>query len=370
MIQMNWSVACGVVMAVGLSASVMADQDCDEPYELIQGLDVDGLGAILLYEAVFGDDWPVSLTARGTAADPVFDVVLGCDGGVPWVACSNEDAAGYQSFFEDSAADGYRPMLVEVYGTYPNERYAAVMVNDGQAARGRHRVALSDLDDTLLELEQQNYEPSWVSVCQGASQFAEPRFALVFEAEGANWSTDRYRLSATIPAADFEATQRDSFQRAGDRLRSMATWTYIGVPFVAATWVREIQPEWQVLHGQSAAAFSNTVDELESAGFEPTFVRRVDGDSGLRVTSGWQFDPPRTWITTGDEVPGLSAFDDGMKAYMQARDATQGALAVSKDGRLVMARGYTWTGDPVMQSIPTEPTAKFRFGSVSKPITA
>jgi CubicO group peptidase (beta-lactamase class C family) len=75
----------------------------------------------------------------------------------------------------------------------------------------------------------------------------------------------------------------------------------------------------------------------------------------------------RSWIVTGLDVPDLARFDALMQDFMQARGIRSGALAVTFQGRLVLARGYTWSADPDDTALPT---SLFRIASLSKPITA
>jgi CubicO group peptidase (beta-lactamase class C family) len=72
------------------------------------------------------------------------------------------------------------------------------------------------------------------------------------------------------------------------------------------------------------------------------------------------------WRITGIDVPALVSFDNTLKTYMQEHGISLGALAVTYDGRLIMAHGYTWQ-DP---GFTTQPVSLFRIASVSKPITA
>ena len=71
---------------------------------------------------------------------------------------------------------------------------------------------------------------------------------------------------------------------------------------------------------------------------------------------------------TGMEVEELARFDQFMTNFMFQWDMPGGALAVMRDGRLVLARGYgvsdESTGDLV------QPDSLFRIASVSKPITS
>src|SRR5437868_5714980 len=62
------------------------------------------------------------------------------------------------------------------------------------------------------------------------------------------------------------------------------------------------------------------------------------------------------------------AFDSEMEAYMSARKIPGGALAVTRDGRLVYARGYGWADRDKRISIQSD--SLFRIASITKPITA
>ncbi|MDN3351980.1 serine hydrolase domain-containing protein [Actinomadura sp. DC4] len=75
----------------------------------------------------------------------------------------------------------------------------------------------------------------------------------------------------------------------------------------------------------------------------------------------------RTWQTTGHSLPGLGGFDIAVMAFMQERGIPCGSLAVAREGRLLLARGYTWSAGTVPA---TSPTSLFRTASVTKPITA
>ncbi|HEU5031850.1 MAG TPA: serine hydrolase domain-containing protein [Spirillospora sp.] len=75
----------------------------------------------------------------------------------------------------------------------------------------------------------------------------------------------------------------------------------------------------------------------------------------------------RSWRATGSALAGLGSFDATMKSFMQARNVPCGQLAVVRKGRLLLARGYTWSSDT---GFTTQPTSPFRVASLSKPVTA
>ncbi|MCA9700207.1 MAG: beta-lactamase family protein, partial [Myxococcales bacterium] len=69
---------------------------------------------------------------------------------------------------------------------------------------------------------------------------------------------------------------------------------------------------------------------------------------------------------TGPAVPALAAFDAGMQAYITQLGITGGALALVRDGRLVLARGYS---NDEFGRWPMEPTTRFRIASTTKVLT-
>jgi CubicO group peptidase (beta-lactamase class C family) len=71
---------------------------------------------------------------------------------------------------------------------------------------------------------------------------------------------------------------------------------------------------------------------------------------------------------TGAAVSSLAAFDQGMLALLKKYDVPGGSLAVMRDGRLILARGYGFAD--VENKVPVQPDSLFRLASVSKTVTA
>jgi CubicO group peptidase (beta-lactamase class C family) len=72
--------------------------------------------------------------------------------------------------------------------------------------------------------------------------------------------------------------------------------------------------------------------------------------------------------TTGHLVAGLEPFDSLMLGFLETHHITGASLAVTRNGRLVYARGFGWADREAME--PVEPQSLFRIASISKPITA
>ena len=96
-------------------------------------------------------------------------------------------------------------------------------------------------------------------------------------------------------------------------------------------------------------------------------TRRAFLQTGTLATTALAL--PATWAADGPGQADLTeAFDREMEAFMAARKIPGGALAVVKDRRLVLARGYGWADRE--KKLPVKTNSLFRIASVSKPITA
>jgi N-acyl-D-amino-acid deacylase len=72
---------------------------------------------------------------------------------------------------------------------------------------------------------------------------------------------------------------------------------------------------------------------------------------------------------SGVADPDLTPFDEMMLKFVADNQVPGAALAVTKDGRLVYARGFGHA-DPPQLGLTVQPGMRFRIASISKPITA
>jgi CubicO group peptidase (beta-lactamase class C family) len=102
----------------------------------------------------------------------------------------------------------------------------------------------------------------------------------------------------------------------------------------------------------------------------PTSVDEYGPSDARRYNSIWKAGPvDRVWRVTGTPAgtDTLGDFDQAMRSYMQRSNVPNGTLAIAVDGKLVLARGYSWTP----ANVPSvAPDAGFRLASVSKPLTS
>jgi CubicO group peptidase (beta-lactamase class C family) len=88
--------------------------------------------------------------------------------------------------------------------------------------------------------------------------------------------------------------------------------------------------------------------------------------AGSLVRGRLSYAQSRSWFTTGQTIPALASFDTTLQNYMQARNIPGGALAVTRFGKLVLARGYNWQTN---SAETVQPNSLFRIASISKTLT-
>jgi N-acyl-D-amino-acid deacylase len=91
------------------------------------------------------------------------------------------------------------------------------------------------------------------------------------------------------------------------------------------------------------------------------------GAAGAGALGALAFAPP-AHAQTGTPNPDLAPFDDLLHRFVADQQLPGAQLAVSKDARLVYARGFGLADR--QQQRPVQPADLFRIASVSKPITA
>jgi N-acyl-D-amino-acid deacylase len=73
-------------------------------------------------------------------------------------------------------------------------------------------------------------------------------------------------------------------------------------------------------------------------------------------------------VITGEAPAEVQPFDRLLQTFVVENNISAAALAVVRDGRLVLARGYSRSADLAREAVG--PTSLFRIASISKPITA
>lgn len=304
---------------------------------------------------------PISITVNQIAGGPLFQATWANDGENDWASALGLSWSEFQDFSIQQVRLGRRPLCVGSYGPYPNELYVSVWAQgDGAPWEARYRMSASELNAQLNLLGTAGYRPYWESVNDSGAQTV---FTALWIRDGKGT-----RESHDDNDADFRLALA-SFRVQGCRLICSMSHASASTsnPVFGGVWVRWEQPEWDYFHDQTRAELDETVAQYSDNGYRPTFLNAYETDAGRRYTSAWEMIPrPHVWRVQGPEVPELSGFDALIRQFMIDRHIRNASLAMTKNGRLVLARGYTWAPDDWPT---TGPMTRFRLASLSKTFT-
>jgi CubicO group peptidase (beta-lactamase class C family) len=303
---------------------------------------------------------PISLDANGPTNAPDIAAIWIADGFTNWTNVMGATSAEYSNQVALLSGQGYRTLCVDAYGGYPNERYVAVWVKDAQVAAGWAQVfnlSEADYNTAWNNYANSGYRPVWISVLASNSA---PRFSGVWVKDGLGfwtyWNMNATGLGQTVT----------NILGQGGRPISLAGYSPSGTTLFGGHWVYAEQPVWRWNSELTAAAFQGAAASLSSNGFRPVCITEYGATASPRYASAW-IQEPAVWIIAGASAPSLAALDTEMTNFMALRNIERGTLAVTRNGKLVFHRAYTFAPT---NAVPTQTTNLFRIASLTKQFTS
>lgn len=324
--------------------------------------DVDGAAHQIQFDTLSNSGYrPIALTAYGTTGSPLYAAVWVHRAGPNFIGFHGLTSGEYQALLAANQAT-HAPTILTARGTGGDARFAGVLEATGYAAYARHNVTLEQLKTEVSAAYDNGWKIATVDVYGSA---ADPRYVAAFEPivgfEGWGW----YRADgASDHQARFEAMtqswvrpERVAFNDDSSKFVTLWSDTYVG--------------QCIAHHDMTSAQYQALADQYwNQLGYYPVDVQASGSGNGRRFAAVWAATDrplPRQWTTTGANPPELAAFDAWMQDYMQNNAIHGASLAIVKDHRLVLGKGYTWApqGYPI-----TQPTSLFRIASCNKPLTS
>ncbi|MAC20083.1 MAG: hypothetical protein CMJ23_10495 [Phycisphaerae bacterium] len=101
-------ITCLLMMVLLPVPRSAADVDCPDPRTYSKDLTEAELEFLVAFLPGF-DKMPDTITVLDTAKGPIYQLVTTCDDQNDWVFQAGMTSAEYQDFFDENAAEGYRP---------------------------------------------------------------------------------------------------------------------------------------------------------------------------------------------------------------------------------------------------------------------
>lgn len=302
----------------------------------------------------------LSLSVAGGLANQHYTAVWIRRAGASFSGIHNATYTQYVTWRTSQINAGLRPYLVTASGSGADEVYAAIWVNDGVDAHDIVRANRATFDARCAQARTDDDKLSCAAIYGTASS---PLFCGVWVP-----NPDKTVWGYTVgDSANGYQQKFDAFSEGHGRPVFAAVSDY---QQYLSVWQDDQVGSWAAAHDMTSSTYDATVAAQSQLGRFPLFASAGGAGSSARWVAAFvSTDTPiaRTLTRTGTAVSAFAAFDTYMTNHMTATDARAASIAITRHGRLVYARGYTYAepGYPT-----TQPTSMFRLASCSKPLTA
>lgn len=280
-----------------------------------------------------------------------------------WVV--GQTAAEVVSFIQSQQAEGYVPVVLNGAGSTSSNALFVCMVEKSEVPTTYFiNLNVNQLAQTMAgALSSNDQIPVQVSAyADNGTNFGYYCVLLQKERDLLNWGY--YYGQSQEEVETYEAV----YNLQGVRLQSAAQ---SNAGHFLSIWYDDTLGEQVSVLNLDVSDWAATLEQMKQEGLVPLKVSVTFRDGGGRFSAIFvpQLKPvERQWTVTGPE-PGsdLAAFDHYIQGLMEQYGVRAASFALVRQGRLLMARGYTLAepGYPI-----TQPTTLFRIASCTKPITS
>jgi len=221
-----------------------------------------------------------------------------------------------------------------------------------QPWQARHGLTSSQYQNAFNTYTGQGYRLVHIS---GYSVNNQSRFAAIWEKKSGPAWVAKHGLTSSQYQSAF-----NTYTGQGYRLVLVNGYTVSNRIRYVAIWEKKSGPAWAARHGMTGSAYQGEFSNFYYQGFR---LKSVSGYSRLgraRYAAIWESQA----LSAGD----LAKIESKMKSYMEANGVPGVSVAITKDERLIFARGFGYADQE--KAVKVNPVHRFRVASVSKPITS
>lgn len=259
----------------------------------------------------------------------------------------------YQKKVEEYRKLGYKVKSVSGYSVNGSAKFAVIWEKNARAPwEEKHDMIGDEYQAAVNSFDKQGYRINFVN---GYVVNGKEMFAAVWEKTTGNEQIARHNLTA--------AKYQDAFNEytaKGYDLKVISGYEKGGVDLFAAIFEKATGPHWAARHGISRFNYQHVADNMYYQGFEPVYIDAyaANGTDNYNVI----------WENTNMKAADLAKLDAAVKNYMTDQDIKGMSVAVTKNGRLVYAKGFGYADPETKEELC--PTHSLRVMSISKSITS
>ena len=266
-------------------------------------------------------------------------------------------SSAYQQKFDDLNQQGYKLLCVSGVSAGGSE-YSGLWQDGGwKGFTARHGLSANDYQSEFDKLSADGYQLIWVN---GHSNGITSSYSGIWS----KFASGARHAHHNLPISEYQGVY-DAYKADGYGIAQFSAHRVKSTTYVAAIWIKQDGYNPAARHSMTECQLQNELERQAFNDYRPICITGYLDSGGTKYAGIWVKNS-RSFLKQGRMGSGLDSFDTGVKDQMLAGGITAASLAVSYQGRLVMARGY---GNLTAEEEPVSPTSIFRVASVSKAIT-
>jgi N-acyl-D-amino-acid deacylase len=315
------------------------------------------------FDRLTGDDYrPVILQMSTFDSAPLFNALFVQDKApIDWLMRSRIGIEEFDKLLVSEPKKGFRPIAVGACLENNKPSFGVVLVRDGgrRPWEVKNRLSISGFKSELNGTAKRGLRPEAIAAYPGQGGV---RFAVLFvEAAGQPHET-------RIDLSEQEAKSFADDAWLKNRQRVVAISAYpVGKKTRFAVTTAADGHDGDVMFGLSREELAREVERRRGGTFGVRTVVPYQLDGKMRVAGVFE-SPALQLPVTGEAEPELTVFDSALQGYMSEKGLRGATLAVSRNGKQLLSRGYGWFDAEERTPMPAD--AMMRIASNVKPLTA
>ena len=269
----------------------------------------------------------------------------------PLIARHGLSPQKFQAAFEAFNKKGYRLTYINGYEIGGKPFYAAIWEKtSGPAYKARHGLTKKQYQSQVSSMSSEGYGIKHVSAF---SLKGSPRFAVIFEKNMPKWKA-RHGLTSSQYQKEFNQSAQEGY-----RLKAVTDYRKGNSDRYVAVWTKEGGEYYQARLGILTKNYQHIFDNYRFQSHEPKYIEAFNSASGVKFNGVWE--------NKKFASQGLRSIERKVDQYMRDNDIKGLSIAISKNNKLVYARGFGKAD--IAKGIKVGPKHRFRIASVSKLVT-
>lgn len=298
-----------------------------------------------------------SLSAYEVNGSPRFNAVYEVNGGGDWRVAVELSAAQLDTELQNARNDNFRPVSIDAYRSGSEIRYTLLLTDNSSSNRDwfvRRGLTASQYQTDFNANSALGYRPEHIT----GHWFNNTSYYTAIWIDAQEAWTSAHGLTASQYQTAFTNNKQ-----AGLSLVQVDGHSANGAARYSAIWIQHPDLLTSGQHGHSWSKFDEFSSDQRRSGFRPLSVDTFGSGANATFAAAWRADVyPKSTLTNIDTI---------VRNAMSAHSVTGLSLALTKNGQLKLARGY---GNAINSSFgsatPANSNTRFRWASVSKPITS